>query len=1444
VVRRAARRLARIFIGLIVVLLILIGVGISVLETGWAKNRLRDLMVVQANQYLNATLTIGRLGGSILRGLELGDVRLTREGRDLVRIDEIALAYSIRELIESGTVIRRIRLTRPQFEITRLPDGRWDLGAIVKRERREGPRSGPNRPIQIQRVEITGGRVRLNNPLDFGAAHAPTEYDNLDATFGFAYFPVRWRLDFERLTFVGRAPDLTMSQLTGGLGTGPGGWFFDRLSIATPRSAYTLNGRVVRGGQPTSLDLDVHATRFAFQEWSGVLRGLRNIAIDGSFDAALKGPLSRLGTDIRLSGTGGSVSGHLTLDTTVPGWRGAGTVDVGRLNLARWLNNPARPSDITGRVSFDLALELGRRFPRGVYTFDGPHAMYMDYAADNLKAQGQITQTAVLVRQATATAYGAGVATTDGSIGIASPYPYHFAGTVTRIDLRDLPRTIPVPHVESVLTFDYDVNGQFSQPFIAGSARFKPSEFLGAALADGVVGTIDTQQRPLRFGGDGYISNVDLHRFGRGLDVAWLQDPRYDGTIAGRFHVDGSGTDRAALQLTGGGRLERGTLFHGTLADAEVSIAIQDGTLRASYDGGFTGIDPAIPFADPRWQAALTGNGTMTATVAGLLTRDVTLADYDVAGTLALGRSVVRGLEFDRGRVEATLRGGTLAIARVDAAGPALEGSGSGTLAIDDTQSNAFQYDITRADLSKLEAVIGAAAAGTVATKGRMTGPWSALAIAGEGSVAQLDAFQVKALTLDGRYTAGVSTTGAAPLTGRLEGRGSFLTIAGRAVNEASGTITLDRERLIFDLRVLQAPGRTGTIVGSAQLRLDDRAADLVDLTIGLGRAPWRLVRGDRPATISWNDSGVSVSPVVFAGAGDERIRIGGDWRNDGNGAIRVVATRVFLDTLQSAFDRPTRYGGVLDADATIRNGPDGPIVAGTVTISNGRVERISYQKLTGRVDYFARAFTVDLRLDQSPGIWVTAAGTVPLALIDSSLPPQPINVAVQSSGVNLGLLEGVTDVVRRVSGELRLDVRAVGTSNDPHFTGSVTIDRAAFDVAATGSKYKNAQIALRLSTDRVDVERFHIEDNNGRPLELRGSLGTHELRVGNLEIEIAAQKFEVLHNVYGRMEIDSRLQLRGQFESPRLTGQITVSSSELRVDEILQRTLFQPYATEETAITTVDPVAALNPWDRLGMNIILHVPNTLRFVGENVQVSPGTPIGLGDINLRVTGDLSFYKDPNDTLYVNGSFDGVSGTYAFQGRRFDVDPASSILFRGDLNPELYVGVTRLIQGVQVRVVLVGPLRQPELRLASVPPLTESDILSLVVFNTATNQLTAEQQQDLVVRAGSLAAGFLATPLVSAISNQIGLDILDVAAEGDAGRVGAKVTVGQELAPGLVARFSRQFGPEPYDEATIEYYLSKILRLRATFSDAQTLNSRSPFRRVERAGVDLLFFFSF
>ena len=1438
--------LAKTIVYATAVILIAVGAALAILETGWAKNQLRGLIVRQANEYLTATLEIGRLEGSLVRGIQLGDIRLSRDGQTLVAIDDVSLSYSIRELIQSGTVIRRIRLTRPRVVMSRTEDGRWDLTTLVKHEAREEKRTGPGRPIEIDSIEVQDGTITLRAPLDFGAAHAPTRYESLDVRGAFEYRPVRWRLTFESVSWRGHAPELTMNHLSGGLENGPGGFVFHNLVVRTPTSSFAITGPIRRGDAPTTLDLTVHAERFKFQEWAGVIHGLRNIAVDAAFDTTLTGPLTRLDTTLRLQSTAGTIGGSLVLDTTVPGWHGAGTLDVARLNLAGWLNRRDRPSDINGRVTFDLALDLGKHFPRGTYAFAGPHVSFMEYAADDLRARGIITATDVHIEHATARAYGSAMTTASSSIGVDEPFPFRFQGTAANVDLRRVPQTVPVPHVDSLLTFDYDVNGQFSNAYLAGRAQFARSVFLGATVESGTVGTIDTHASPLQFSGNGEVRGLDLHRLGRGLDVAWLQEPRYDGTVSGRFRVDGSGTDRVSLMLSAGGRLERADLFGGRLNAAEVTLRIENGTLRTSYNGRFTNIDPAIPLADPRFAASISGTANVRTTVRELLMRSPDAADYDIDGTIMLDSSTIRQLHVDGAHITGQFRDSTAQMQQLDVSGPAIDARGSGRIAFLKDRPSEFQYEIIRADLAQLTAITGLDMTGQLATMGSLTGPFSSLHASGLATVNRLGTSGVSALTLTGQYDLTVPSGDTVRSTARATGHASFVTTFGQTLQTVDGTITLAEQQVGFDVRLTQVGGRQAAANGAVVWHPDARSLDVTSLDVTFNKVPWRLAASDSAPEIAWTDNQVAVTPMQFVIANDptQRIDIGGTWRSDGNGALRITATHVFLETLQGAVEQPARYGGILDLDATLRGTRARPIVTGQLAIANGRVRRFSYQRIASRVDFADGVFHIQARLDQAPGTWLTATGDLPFALFDRTLPERDIDVAIVSSPINLGLIEGLTNVVRKVNGEMRLDVHAIGTSRDPHFQGGIDITSATFLVASTGSQYKNGRATIRLAPDRITVEALHLDDNGGHPLEIRGSLGTHELTVGSLAIDATARHFELIHNQFGRVDVDATLQLRGRFEAPTLAGDISIDGGELNVDEIIEQTVFQPYPTEAAPpLTDIDPIAALNPWDRLGLDVTLHVPQNLRLTGQNVQVSPGTPIGLGDINLRVGGDLSLYKEPRQPLAITGSLDSISGRYGFQGRQFDVDEASSINFRGTLNPEIYVTVTRVISGVLTRVTLSGELTSPELHLSSTPPLDPSDILSLIVFNASMNDLSVAQQQELAVRAGTLAAGFIATPLVSAIQRSLGLETLGIEPAGDSG-TGPKVTIGQEIAPGLVARFSRQFGQEPYDEAIVEYYLSRLFRIRATFSDAGSLVARSPFRRLERAGIDLLFFFSY
>ena len=1435
--------LARGLVLLIAAVLCLAGLIVVLLRTTWGLDQARALIVSQANRYLTATLEIDRISGSLLRGVVLQGVRLTRDGRTMVSIDRVEVDYRVRELTENGTTIRRLRLTHPVVSAGRDAEGRWDIAALVRRDPNRPDRNSPRRPIRIEALQVDDADVTLRTPVSLGAARIPSRFTDLDAELRVSSDAQGWSLDVARSSFTGSAPDLYVASLTGLLGNADEGWRFNRLHVITDRSDLTLTGTTDRRVSPATLGLTVSAPRLAFQEWAGVLGGLRNIAVETALEATLDGPPSALSTVLSLRSTGGDIRATVQLDSSVPGWHARGNASVVRLNLARWLNRPDRPSDITGDATLDVDLQLGGHFPLGRFTFKGPHAGYLEYEADDVTAEGVLTPTDVQLARVTATAYGANVQLRPSTMAIDAPYGFRFVGTAAGVDLRQLPGSVPVPHVESTLAFDFDTTGRFSEPYLTARATFAESVFLGSTIASGAQGAIDTSVTPFTYEGNGGLRDVDLHRFGRDLDIAWMTEPRYAGTVSGQFTVRGAGSDLPTMTLEGGGRLERASLFDGRLADMDVQVSIAAGSLQATFDGELGSIDPSIPMEDALYSARLSGHARGHVAVRDLMVRSPQLEDYTLDATLDARNSRVRGVDVTTGHVEAGLEAGTMRIARLSTTGPGADLEASGTLELDGTRSSDLAYSITRADLGTLRDLIGADVQGQAVTRGRMTGPVGLLRFTGQGSVSRLASSGVEAHSATADYDVMVPSDDPMKARGTMTTRLDAVTVNGRPLPLVTGDLRYDAGDLRATVNGTIRDGLVARLTTALQLDAAARTATLDTLDLDIQRSSWRL--GARPARVSWTDTGMSVDNLdLVDSAGQQHVTIAGTWDKGGDGTIRVAMQSVRLESLLLDDESLARYGGVLDGTGVIGGTADHPTLSSDFRISAGRIRRLAYEAFGGHVEYRDDGLHLEVRLDQAPGVWLTGSGVVPLSVFDRSKPPEPMRLAVKSSDISLTLVEGVSDIVRNVTGRMRLDVTVVGTSADPHFSGRVEVADASFDVVASGARYRNGRLALQLATDRVAVDLLRVEDEEGHPLEVTGSLGTHELRVGDLAVAINARGFEVLRNEYGRVDIDAQLNLSGEFESPKLTGRLTVTGGALNVDRILDRTLFQPYATQAAAPPVdIDPIVALNPWQRMGMDLELHVPGTLRMVGENVQVSPGTPLGLGNINLRAFGDLYLYKDPAQPMYVNGSFDSLSGAYVFQGRRFELDPASSINFRGDLNPELYVTVNRQISGVETRVSIVGPLAQPELRLASTPPLDPSDILSLIVFNTSTNELSALQQQQLAVRAGTLAAGFIAAPMVSALERTLGIDTLEIEPGADI-RGGPRVTVGNEIAPGLVARFSRQFGEADYDEATLEYYLSRILRIRATFSDAGTLSARSPFRRVERAGIDLLLFFSF
>ena len=82
----------------------------------------------------------------------------------------------------------------------------------------------------------------------------------------------------------------------------------------------------------------------------------------------------------------------------------------------------------------------------------------------------------------------------------------------------------------------------------------------------------------------------------------------------------------------------------------------------------------------------------------------------------------------------------------------------------------------------------------------------------------------------------------------------------------------------------------------------------------------------------------------------------------------------------------------------TIAGSLKDPGVSATFRVTDGGVRRFSFQSLEGSGHWTGDGIAGDVRLDQRPGVWLTARGTVPMDLFSKASSAKPVDLAIRSS--------------------------------------------------------------------------------------------------------------------------------------------------------------------------------------------------------------------------------------------------------------------------------------------------------------------------------------------------------------------------------------------------------------------------------------------------------------
>jgi autotransporter translocation and assembly factor TamB len=1485
----------------------IVAVALIVSQTPWFRDWLRRYVVRESKQYLNGELSIGHLGGNLLFGVDLSDVAVDVSGERVVAVKTVEVDYSIFDLISKGIVLDEIKLASPVIRIERDHNG-WNLGRLVKAQAKEKDREGPRRPISLPRIEIADASVSIDDSLGADGYHLPARVDGLNVKAGYGYAPVHYSIDIDHLSFRASSPQLNLTALTGKIAVRDDNLYVDKVSVRTAESSFTIDG-VVENYLQTPVVKVTTTGRASLPEFGQVFPAAAGYDLHPSFNVRAAGPADNLALTLDVKSEAGNVRGDVTMDVKAPKFAVRGGVDIERLDLAPIVKTLPQKTDLTGHADVDLEMASAPTsapaFSRmsGTYKFDGPRVVAVGYTATHVRATGSLSAGRITV-DARAAAYG-GSGTAKGFIAPAvggSPWRFDLRGSASSVDLRNLPAQTGAPDLATELSVsEYHVSGD--GPVVSGNALLEESTVEGTTVAQGTIADFRVAPEGISYAARGHVADLDLQRLGHALQIAALDKPSYESRLNGDFDVKGSvpRTSRRVapddrlkgITVDATGTLRGSTILKGSLPRLAFDAHLKDGALRVQADGGFEGFDPGALTGRKELEGRVTGAVNATATIADV-GAPITPESIAAEGQVSLQQSAIGGLQIDSASLDGKYALQVGDVAKLEVSGPDLKVDASGRVALDRTTDSNLKYHVELPDLAEISQLVGQQGiVGSAVLDGTVTGNASTLQTTGAIDGSNVAYNGNKALDVNSNYTVAIPDLTVKNARVEATSTATFVEAGGLQINAATATTTYENQRIEFKTNVKEKT-RELDATGSVILHPDHQEIHLPELALRTQGIEWRTVPGS-DAAIQYGAGRLELENIKLS-SGDQSLDISGVLPVKGaaaaTGKINARARNVDLQQLEALMLQNQGLIGKLDADATITGTTESPAVSGHVEVRGGGFRTYKYESLVADLDYAKTRVGVDARLQQSPTEFITAKGSVPTSLFQPSTEAghvaetaaDQVDLQITAAALNFGVIQGFTDLVTNVTGTVEADVHVSGSGQDPHLRGFIDIKGGAFGIPLGGVSYSGLNTRIELEPDRVRLQQFTLLDEHNEALHVSGELAMHERQIGGVNVNVDSDNFEVIDNQLGDVGVDSKLQITGELRRPRIVGEVRLEAARVEVDRVLE-SFYDPYAVEalpdvvsaektvegagsaedaarqslqkaEASATEPAPeatggetnAAAGGAFDPVSLDVHLVIPDNLVLRGKKLR--PGGPNGaaLGDMNITVGGDLRIRKDPSGPVTLLGTIETIRGTYAFQGRRFDLVRGGTLRFFGpQINPMLDITASRLIPntGVTANVRVTGTARAPRLALTSNPPLEESDVLALIVFNRPVNELGTGERASLATTAGGIATGFLAAPLGESIGRALDLDLFEITTTNDEGELGAGLTVGHQIGDRAFVKFRQQFGDRNLTEFMLEYQIARFLRLDLNGAPETTGSAnRIGEQRIEKAGVNLIFFFSY
>lgn len=394
-----------------------------------------------------------------------------------------------------------------------------------------------------------------------------------------------------------------------------------------------------------------------------------------------------------------------------------------------------------------------------------------------------------------------------------------------------------------------------------------------------------------------------------------------------------------------------------------------------------------------------------------------------------------------------------------------------------------------------------------------------------------------------------------------------------------------------------------------------------------------------------------------------------------------------------------------------------------------------------------------------------------------------------------------------RIKGTLMLDFTSTLSPQVCYNKGFISLKDGEYENAEFGTILRQIDLAVNLNGSQLRIARLTAKDVNEGTVSGHGEIDLGHFNRFRPNFEVTFNDFLLVNNdiisAHGMGHISVKPTVNNEFI---VSGDVKAKYIDVFLDDtvssvknIILTEVIKNSQYKKKYYKNKKKASAKSTYD-----LKIHIPEKLYVQGRGIK-----SMWHGDLTVM---------GPLNNPYIGGELLIKKGEVELIGKKMEVHKGSKIWFvnKGDeITPAIGITLVKMVQDTKAMIKVSGLVTDPKIEFASMPHLSQEEVVSLILFGKPLSSVSSAQSLQLATALASIKAGNNKLNILDQFQQAFGLDELtfqNIATEGDDSNTNNfsnyAVRIGKQLNEKIYFGIDQGLGEEGKTKAIVDIDVTK------------------------------------